>query len=353
MAGLAASWGVVAVLVSWVELGSAALAFARLALGALTLAAVALLTGNRRALSPRRPARRAGAARRRAGCPLAALLRGGQARLGGARGDHLLCGAADDRARRAGGARGARSTASPWRRSCPAWPASSWSRSPATAAARSRSRRSRRGSARRRRSPRSCSRAGGSCLRRTPPLTVAFWDCLVGTVVVAPFLLTGDRVLPAAAGSGGGARARGRFTGLSTLRHIWLLRRVTAQTSGVLTFLEPVVAVVLAAARPRRARHRRPRSAGGVLVCARGARGRPAVSCDDTADPGVGSGPDVRPPQQPSRPQPRARARPRHRGRRHGRGPLDRPRRQERSRQGRRRHDAADDQHRRACAAWS
>jgi DME family drug/metabolite transporter len=38
------------------------------------------------------------------------------------------------------------------------------------------------------------------------------------------------------------------FTGLSTLAFTWLLRRVSAYAAGVLTFLEPVTAVLLAAA---------------------------------------------------------------------------------------------------------
>ena len=35
-----------------------------------------------------------------------------------------------------------------------------------------------------------------------PPLTVAFWDCLVGAVAVAPALLLADRVVPDGRGSG-------------------------------------------------------------------------------------------------------------------------------------------------------
>jgi drug/metabolite transporter (DMT)-like permease len=81
------------------------------------------------------------------------------------------------------------------------------------------------------------------------PLTVAFWDCLVGAAVVAPVLLLGGRVLPAGAGEWGTVLLLGVvFTGLSTLVYAVLLRRVTAQAAGVLTFLEPVAAVLLAAA---------------------------------------------------------------------------------------------------------
>jgi drug/metabolite transporter (DMT)-like permease len=83
---------------------------------------------------------------------------------------------------------------------------------------------------------------------RTAPLTVAFWDCLVGAIVMAPVLVLGHRVLPAGAGEWGAVLVLGVvFTGLSTLAYASLLRHVTAQAAGVLTFLEPVAAVVLAA----------------------------------------------------------------------------------------------------------
>lgn len=80
------------------------------------------------------------------------------------------------------------------------------------------------------------------------PLTVAFWDCLVGAVMLAPALLIADRVLPRDAGEWGVVLLLGVvFTGLSTLAYAILLRHVTAQAAGVLTFLEPVAAVLLAA----------------------------------------------------------------------------------------------------------
>lgn len=83
---------------------------------------------------------------------------------------------------------------------------------------------------------------------RVPPLTVAFWDCLVGAVVIAPALLLADRVLPDGGGEWAVVVLLGVvFTGASTLVYATLLRHVTAQAAGVLTFLEPVAAVVLAA----------------------------------------------------------------------------------------------------------
>jgi drug/metabolite transporter, DME family len=79
------------------------------------------------------------------------------------------------------------------------------------------------------------------------PLTVAFWDCLVGAVVLAPTLLIGDAAMPQDAGAWGAVLLLGVvFTGLSTLAYASLLRHVTAQAAGILTFLEPVSAVALA-----------------------------------------------------------------------------------------------------------
>lgn len=80
-----------------------------------------------------------------------------------------------------------------------------------------------------------------------PPLTVAFWDCLVGTLAVAPVLLLAGRVVPSGGREWAVALTLGIvFTGLSTLLYATLLRRVTAQAAGVLTFLEPVAGVLLA-----------------------------------------------------------------------------------------------------------
>ncbi len=81
----------------------------------------------------------------------------------------------------------------------------------------------------------------------TPPVTVAFWDCLVGAIAVSPVLLFADRVIPSGFDEWAVALTLGIvFTGLSTLAYVTLLRRVTAQAAGVLTFLEPVAGVLLA-----------------------------------------------------------------------------------------------------------
>lgn len=127
-----------------------------------------------------------------------------------------------------------------------------------------------------------------------PPLTVAFWDCLVGTIAVAPVLLVADRVLPRGWGEWGAVLALGIiFTGASTLLYAVLLRRVTAQAAGVLTFLEPVAGILLGWAlleqRPGAAT-----LAGGVLVVAAGVAvvlREPAEARVADAPAGVGSSP--------------------------------------------------------------
>jgi len=80
-----------------------------------------------------------------------------------------------------------------------------------------------------------------------PPVTIAFWDCLVGAAAVSPVLLVAERVVPSGTGEWAVALTLGIvFTGLSTLVYATLLRHVTAQAAGVLTFLEPVSGVALA-----------------------------------------------------------------------------------------------------------
>ena len=82
----------------------------------------------------------------------------------------------------------------------------------------------------------------------TSPLTVALWDCGIGTLVLLPVLAFADRVLPSGVGEWSAVLALGVvFTGLSTLAYASLLRHVSAQAAGLLTFLEPVSAVLLAA----------------------------------------------------------------------------------------------------------
>jgi drug/metabolite transporter (DMT)-like permease len=82
---------------------------------------------------------------------------------------------------------------------------------------------------------------------RAAPLTIAFWDCLIGSVVIAPALPFASSVIPEQAADWAAVLLLGVvFTGLSTLAYTALLRHVTAQAAGILTFLEPVAAVILA-----------------------------------------------------------------------------------------------------------
>ena len=79
------------------------------------------------------------------------------------------------------------------------------------------------------------------------PLTITFWSCLVGSVAISPTLAFAGNVLPVDAADWAAVLLLGVvFTGLATLVYMWLLHHVTAQAAGILTFLEPVSAVVLA-----------------------------------------------------------------------------------------------------------
>jgi drug/metabolite transporter (DMT)-like permease len=81
---------------------------------------------------------------------------------------------------------------------------------------------------------------------RLPVPTVLCWSYLGATVVTAPLLATASRVAPHA-GEVGYLLVLGIvFTPMSGLVYVWLLRHVTAQATGVLACLEPVSAALLA-----------------------------------------------------------------------------------------------------------
>ncbi len=104
---------------------------------------------------------------------------------------------------------------------------------------------------------------------RAAPLTIAFWDCLIGSVVIAPTLLFAGGVIPEDAAEWGAVLLLGVvFTGISTLIYTGLLRHVTAQAAGVLTFLEPVSAIVLAWALLDQSLSRRALVGGALVLCA-------------------------------------------------------------------------------------
>lgn len=99
--------------------------------------------------------------------------------------------------------------------------------------------------------------------------TVTFWTYASASVLLGPFLAGAGRVLPAGAEVGYVLLLGVVFTALSGFVYVSLLRRVTAQAVGVLAYLEPVSAALLAWAilgQPLGAAV----LAGGVLVVAAG-----------------------------------------------------------------------------------
>jgi drug/metabolite transporter, DME family len=76
--------------------------------------------------------------------------------------------------------------------------------------------------------------------------TIQFWNYSVATVVTAPFLLLGGRVVPEGAEIAYVLLLGVVFTALSGLCFVWLLRKVTTQAISTLGYLEPVSAALLA-----------------------------------------------------------------------------------------------------------
>ena len=81
----------------------------------------------------------------------------------------------------------------------------------------------------------------------THPATIHFWAALVAALSLAPFLVLAPRVIPRGPAATAGVLCVGIvFTGISGLVYITLLGKVTAQAAGILAFLEPVSASLLA-----------------------------------------------------------------------------------------------------------
>jgi DME family drug/metabolite transporter len=89
---------------------------------------------------------------------------------------------------------------------------------------------------------------GGKRLRlQLHPITFAFWTYLVAAVALAPVLAVSARVLPSSWREAGALLLLGVvFTGVSGVLYVTLLGHVTAQAIGVLAFVEPVTASLLA-----------------------------------------------------------------------------------------------------------
>jgi len=76
--------------------------------------------------------------------------------------------------------------------------------------------------------------------------TITFWIYGAAAVLLAPFLLAAERIVPRGAEILWVLLLGVVFTALSGFVYITLLRRVTAQAVGVLAYLEPVSAALLA-----------------------------------------------------------------------------------------------------------
>ena len=81
---------------------------------------------------------------------------------------------------------------------------------------------------------------------RLPVATLELWYFTVAALVLAPFLVGADRILPRGAEIAYVLLLGVVFTAVSGVLYVWLLRRVTAQAVGILAYLEPVSAALLA-----------------------------------------------------------------------------------------------------------
>jgi drug/metabolite transporter (DMT)-like permease len=79
-----------------------------------------------------------------------------------------------------------------------------------------------------------------------PVLALSFWNYAVASLAIAPLLLGADRVLPTASELPAVLALGVVFTAVSGYLYIWFLRHVTAQAIGILAYIEPVSAALLA-----------------------------------------------------------------------------------------------------------
>jgi drug/metabolite transporter (DMT)-like permease len=79
-----------------------------------------------------------------------------------------------------------------------------------------------------------------------PVLTLSFWNYAIAAVAISPLLLDADRVLPTRNELPAVLALGVVFTALSGYLYIWALRHVTAQTIGILAYIEPVSAALMA-----------------------------------------------------------------------------------------------------------
>jgi drug/metabolite transporter (DMT)-like permease len=83
-------------------------------------------------------------------------------------------------------------------------------------------------------------------VRTISPFTVAFWGYVVVSAVLAPFLLASDRALPRASELPALVVLGSLLTAVMGVLYLRMLREVMAQAAGLLAYLEPVSASVLA-----------------------------------------------------------------------------------------------------------
>ena len=82
-----------------------------------------------------------------------------------------------------------------------------------------------------------------------PATTVAFWEYVIVTILLAPVALAGRGLVPDSARQLGAVVVLGvALTGVCGLAYVALLGHLPAQTVGILSYLEPVSAALLAAA---------------------------------------------------------------------------------------------------------
>ena len=79
-----------------------------------------------------------------------------------------------------------------------------------------------------------------------PVLTLSFWNYAIAAVAISPLLLDAERVVPTANELPAVLALGVVFTALSGYLYIWSLRHVTAQTIGILAYIEPVSAALMA-----------------------------------------------------------------------------------------------------------
>jgi drug/metabolite transporter (DMT)-like permease len=79
-----------------------------------------------------------------------------------------------------------------------------------------------------------------------PVLALSFWNYAVASLAIAPLLLGADRIMPTASELPAVLALGVVFTALSGYLYIWFLRHVTAQAIGILAYIEPVSAALLA-----------------------------------------------------------------------------------------------------------